>query len=697
MLRDSGEGDGVRIRSGKILSRARQQAVTLVSREDGKLPVVRLLGFLFAVLLASCSTPPEPPPALETFPVGLEGLTRLDLLPRLKHATKVGMFSSYDRTGGNDDGFNGTYSFLRKQDDGGLVLAELDGPGVLTRIWTPTPTDDNFEFYFDGEEEPRLVIPFRQLFTGERHPFLEPLSGFGAGGFSSYVPIPFEKSIRVVARAEQVRFYQINYAVYPEGTAISSYSGYESLDEKGLLERARTIFATAGGDSSGDVAPPGAELRVETATATLAPGRTALVWETNRPGRIVGLRMWPPERLAGPERAVTLKISFDGQQPSVVAPAGDFFGASFGDPAAKSLFVGSANGASYCYFPMPFDSSARIELVDESEGMPEREIQAEIVVADIPRAPDEARFYALWRRENPVTEGKPYTFLDAMGRGHVVGVALQAQGARPANTGFFEGDDQAILDGELVAHGTGSEDFFNGGWYNVIGRWMGRVTFPLSGCLDYKNALSRTGGYRMFVADAYPFEESVKLTIEHGGVGNQAPGDYASVVYFYAVDRPTADWTLPSAAERAVSSPERIVFKPGWNVRLDSFSIQNMTLEKVQEEVGGQRVRYLRVRATGEDRFGPHSISFRCELPRAGRYRVSLEAVGGPGQGVVQIYRNEKAEGEAAELRRPARGLIEPVPLAELDFEAGENVVMLKITGPQPNADLASLIFEAAE
>jgi len=128
-----------------------------------------------------CSDPPEIPPALETYPVGLEELTRLDLLPRLKHATKVGMFSSYDREGGNDDGFNGTYSFLRKQEDGGLVLAELDGPGVLTRIWTPTPTDDDFEFYFDGEEEPRLTIPFRQLFTGERHPFVEPLSGFGAG------------------------------------------------------------------------------------------------------------------------------------------------------------------------------------------------------------------------------------------------------------------------------------------------------------------------------------------------------------------------------------------------------------------------------------------------------------------------------------------------------------------------------------
>ncbi|MCB1018311.1 MAG: DUF2961 domain-containing protein, partial [Acidobacteria bacterium] len=478
--------------------------------------------------------------------------------------------------------------------------------------------------------------------------------------------------------------------------AVETYSGYESLSDKGLFERAREILSKAGGDLSAETAPPNAELRVERATATLGPGRTAKVWEAQRGGRIVGLRMWPPERLAGPERAVTLKISFDGET-AVLVPAGDFFGASFGDPAAKSLFFGTANGVSYCYFPMPFDSSARIELIDESDSMPERTVEAEVVVADVPRALDEARFQALWHREHPLTEGKPFTLLDVMGEGHVVGTALQAQGAVPANTGFFEGDDQVTLDGDLVAHGTGSEDFFNGGWYNVIGRWMSRVTFPLSGCLDYKNALSRTGGYRVFVADAFPFHESAKMTIEHGPEGNRAPGDYASVAYFYALHKPTAEWTLPAAAERAVASPERIVFRPGWNVPLDSFSIQNMTLEKVQAEVEGKRARYLRIRATGEDNFGPHSVAFRCELPRAGRYRVSLDAVGGPDQGVVQIYRNEKAEGEAQDLRRPKRGRIDGLPLGELDFEAGENVVMLKLTSERPNADLVSLVFEAVE
>ena len=111
----------------------------------------------------------------------------------------------------------------------------------------------------------------------------------------------------------------------------------------------------------------------------------------------------------------------------------------------------------------------------------------------------------------------------------------------------------------------------------------------------------------------------------------------------------------------------------------------------------GRPTRYLRVRATAEDQFGPHSVAFRCELPRAGRYRVSLDAVGGPEQGAVQIFRNEKAEGERQELRRPSRAVVEGLPLAELDFEAGENVLLLKLTGERPNANLVSLIFEAVE
>ena len=45
----------------------------------------------------------------------LASLSRLDLLPTFRSNCIVEQISSYDRTGGNDDGFNGTYSYIRRK------------------------------------------------------------------------------------------------------------------------------------------------------------------------------------------------------------------------------------------------------------------------------------------------------------------------------------------------------------------------------------------------------------------------------------------------------------------------------------------------------------------------------------------------------------------------------------------------------
>lgn len=66
-------------------------------------------------------------------------LKHIDQLPQYRKSQLIEQESSYDPTGGNDDGFSGKYSFIRKEKDN-LVLAEFEGPGVVNRIWTPTPT-----------------------------------------------------------------------------------------------------------------------------------------------------------------------------------------------------------------------------------------------------------------------------------------------------------------------------------------------------------------------------------------------------------------------------------------------------------------------------------------------------------------------------------------------------------------------------
>ena len=656
--------------------------------------------FIAALLVAVFSLLQTGAAAVDTDTVyGLPEWTRLDLLPRFKDSVKVASISSYDRTGGNDDGFSGKYSFVRKEGDG-LVIADLKGPGVIYRIWTPTPTDETIEFYFDGETTPRLKCKYRQLFDGSKPPFNAPLVGFGSGGFYSYLPLSYKVSCKVLIRAPKVQFYQINYATYPPDADIHTFDPNAAELTGPPMQQAQRVMGMTGKDMSAQVVPEGTALHVTKSTRMLMPGKSVTLFESKKGGRIAGIRLSPASALAGKERSVTLKITWDGdKEPAILCPAGDFFGYSWGDPAARSLLVGSDAGTAYCYFPMPFDRSAKIELVSERSGDVPRQIQAEIVHCGLPRRPNEGKFYACWRRDNPTTKGKPFTYVETEGRGHLVGVTLQAQGSIPGITPFFEGDDQAHLDGELTIHGTGSEDFFNGGWYDVPGRWEARASYPLSGCLDYSRPQARSGAYRLFLTDAYAFHKSLKLDMEHAPEKNDFDADYVGVSYLYLENRPTSAWTLPEPAARVVQDPTRLVFTPGWYLPIHAFSMEHATLSKKVEQINGRENRFLSLRPDGENLFGEHVLSFLCVIPAAGRYRVSIEAMNGPTQGIVQLFQNEHAVGPPADLYAEKRDRSKMLPMGEVEMKEGLNQVFFKIMGKNEKSsgmawDVVTLVLE---
>ncbi len=633
---------------------------------------------------------------------GMQELYRLDRLPVLRESVKVASVSSYDRTGGNDDGFGGRYSFVRKEKDG-LVLADLEGPGVIYRLWTPTPTDDMLEFYFDGRDEPAVRIKFRDLFLGKHPAFERPLVGFGVGGFYSYVPLPYEKSCKVFLRAERMQFYQINYATYPPGAGIKSFTAEPGDEQRRYIEKARKLFESAGKDISAYVVPEGGVIEPITSKVTLQPGKAATLFDVNRPGRIVGIRLWPADALAGKERDIILRAYWDGDpEPAVASPAGDFFGYAWGEPAMQSLLVGTAEGVNYCYFPMPFDESGRLELYAEPGLDRNVSVQAEVLFTPVARRENEGRFYALWRRENPTTKGKPFTFIETGGRGHLVGFIQQSQGLESGNTYFFEGDDQTTIDGELVIHGTGSEDFYNGGWYDVAGRWETRRSFPLSGCLGYQKHLGRTGGYRLLLGDAYAYRQSILQTIEHAPTGNELLNDYCGLTFLYSRDRPTCSFVLPPAAQRKVVDLKRIVFATWWNVPISAFSYRDATLTKGREKLDGQDVSFLSLQSRGGDVFGNHFVSFTCELPAAGVYRVSLDAVKGPAQGQVQLFRDEAPVGPAADLYAEERQRAPGQEMGTLKLAEGPNSLLFKIVGRNEKSqgqglDVTNIICEKVD
>jgi hypothetical protein len=619
----------------------------------------------------------------------IDDYSHLERLARLRPFVKVGSFSSYDRTGGNDDGFSGKYSAIRKEDDA-LVIAELSGPGVITRIWTPTPNDSPMEFFFDGETTPRLVVPFRQIFDGTKWPFLAPLAGSGGGGFYSYVPLTFQRVCKIRLRGPKLEFFQINYGLYEAGTKVATF---DPADRS--LQPSVDTVATTWHSVSSEVVP--ADAKLDRREQTLESGKSVTIFSSEKPGRVVAVRLHPASAFAGGDRSLVLKARWDGEaKPAILVPVGDFFGYSFGDPSARSLLIGTEDDTAYAYFPMPYDHAAQIEIVSERAGGGPVKFVSEVVSTTEARKADEGRFYARWRRENPVPQGEPFKFVEVAGQGHLVGVILQAQGPEPGQTYFFEGDDEATLDGELSIHGTGSEDFFNGGWYDVAGRWNQRFSLPLSGALDYQKPLGRTGAYRLMIGDAYAFRKSLKLTIEHGGEGNKEATDYAATSFLYLKDSPQQLEDLPPTLARAVTEPKEIVFNPGWNEAIAAFSVQNMALRKQEMKLEGKDTSVLSIEAQGEEMFGPHYIAFTLPIPAEGDYEVLLDALRGPSQGTIQLLVNNKLSGRLVHFTAPSQARANGISMGTVHFTSGQNQLFLQLKGENANdafrADLIRIV-----
>jgi hypothetical protein len=484
-------------------------------------------------------------------------------LPEYLENTICGQVSSWDTTGGNDDGFSGKYSFIKRNSDSSLVIFDMKGSGVINRIWTPTPTTDTLDFYIDNVNHPCFSVSYVDLFSGKRYPFVAPLCGNQLGGYYCYLPIPFEKSCMIVTRGKKEQFHQIQYRMYEKKSTVRSFNPDLNEEEKKALEKIAHLYKKENRTLTDFYNNKFQESFKE---VLIKPGDTISVFEFKQGGRISGIEFSPVKSFEGIAKNIDIRITWDNERyPAVYCPAADLFGFAFGKAAMNSLLLGSGNNRSYCYFPMPFDKSARMELIfrhDDSCPQVPLQLTAHIWYSSEKRIPEkEGKFYAHWNKNISSEPGKPHVFLNVKGRGHYVGSILQAQGKKAGMTYFFEGDDSTSIDGNFRIHGTGSEDYFNGGWYAMMDRWDGKMSLSLHGALDYSLPFCRTGGYRFYISDKLSFGKSIYQSIEHGPVGNLFPVDYTSLALYYS-DSPINDLTLPTNKLSHVFLPDTLIIYP---------------------------------------------------------------------------------------------------------------------------------------
>ncbi len=274
-------------------------------------------------------------------------------------------------------------------------------------------------------------------------------------------------------------------------------------------------------------------------------------------------------------RKIVLRMFWDGEKnPSVEAPIGDFFG--MGHARSKNfvsapLQMSPEDGKGFnCWFPMPFAKGARLEVLNECEATCLFYYYVDYEAYD--QLPEGMlRFHSAWHRENPTqgisdanmtnrefqltgenTTGEGnFVILDAEGRGHYVGCNINIHNLRESAKWDWpgEGDDMIYIDGEKWPpnlHGTGTEDYVNMAWcpqqeysapYHgiILGgkdNWKGKITY-----------------YRYHIQDPIMFEQSIRVTIEHGH-NNHRSDDWSATAYWYQTEPHKAFEKLPEVSKR---------------------------------------------------------------------------------------------------------------------------------------------------
>ncbi|HEV3122013.1 MAG TPA: DUF2961 domain-containing protein, partial [Isosphaeraceae bacterium] len=381
-------------------------------------------------------------------------------------------FSSFDRQGGNDDGFNGTYSRLREE-QGNSVLAECKGPGIIERIWfthsvakEPGLLDrkgEHLRIYLDGKSSPALDLPLEALFQGAHPRFPKPLVSEGSGGFVCYVPIPFRDGCKVVVDGLGVRFYQINLLSQPSSKGVESFTEEISSSERPQLDQAVRVWSSPGDlDALAIDRSEQAEYVVD-----LIPRASATFELPGGPRTLRSLEVIPAAGTSDAWRSARLRLSWDTEiagPAGVDLPLGYAFGQALGSAPYQSVLIGQNGEAWYLRFPMPYRQRGTLRI----DTM--RRIKGSLRVVSVPGADANAGYFrAHYVEALPTRKGVDFPLLAAKGRGHYAGTFLATEGHTHLPL-WLEGDDHFEVDGQSAIHGTGTEDYFNGGWYALKGR-----------------------------------------------------------------------------------------------------------------------------------------------------------------------------------------------------------------------------------
>lgn len=482
--------------------------------------------------------------------VGWDTYRRLDRLPYLSADSQTLQLSSFDRSGGDFDistgNRNGTGGCLTSG-GAGCVIAEDRGAGEVDSIWF---TRDGGNVSAIGamriELDGQTVIdaPLQSLVDGTLGPpFVWPFVANAAqspGGVYVKVPMPYRTSMRISVTSN-LEYYHVDYRHFPTASGVSTFSA---------ADRALDVLTTLGAAGTADPKPPAREEVHHHRLVELPTAVGLTIAESSGSGSVSALHLLLADPADQVLSGLRLQIEFDGRI-TVDSPIGEFFGAGLGLSTVRSLMFAAIPQPSGSlslseWWPMPFAHSARVILLNTT-GNPVTGIDSDVVTTADPQwasalASGRAGYFTTRSHAGPTTFGQDWLFADEQGHGKFVGVSHTIRGARITTSFsdeapyFLEGAERVYVDGAASPqwYGTGTEDFYEGGWYFKNGT---RYSAPLTGQPDQRTAAGGcqdycVAAYRLMLAEAIGYHSALRFGIEHGK-RNMVQPDYSSTAFLY--------------------------------------------------------------------------------------------------------------------------------------------------------------------
>ncbi len=273
-----------------------------------------LIAFLVAAPLAIAQKTSD-------LPTGLDALTGLSRLPLLPENAWFHSVSSQDVTGQNNDGFDGAFNYLYRE-NGNWVLLDTQGPGCVTLFRVIHHEKWNGTLWIrtrKGGADNTDSFPFPDLYSGRRAPFLDPLVGDEDtvhGSSWSLVPICSEDGSRFYRQAGL--FLNIFCNDYASGMPVTAYS--PSMDVGPAIERWKAI---------GQPLDPRPAQSIDREVSLPAYSNVPM-WSSPEAGTVTGLYIQVPKTTHDLLRHVRIRAYWDGQGSAAVdSPLGPFFGTGY--------------------------------------------------------------------------------------------------------------------------------------------------------------------------------------------------------------------------------------------------------------------------------------------------------------------------------------------------------------------------------